>query len=358
MKPTLRTLAEAAGVSITTASNCMTGTGRVAPATQQRVREMAERLGYLPPRRRGHQRTRQNVAVLVSVENQWAATWRFILPIIRSIEQTLRAHGYSTVLLPMYDADEISSVVTRIRAVGPVAAAPLHYGSAALYRAIEREGIPVVVLMNSAFQDSFSSVLADDIQGVFYGVQHLISLGHRHIAFLGCERPGLRMLRTDRTLGYRKALELADIPADSCREMVVDPADFREIQRALSSLMADPAAPTALFCLDDELAIQAVQALHRQGFRIPHEISIMAAGDVVDHDAPTTDRPLTTMRIDTEEVGRTAGRIILSRLSPPPSQGVQRTAPLPEVAKINLSLIDRGSCAPPVASSPVVSSPG
>lgn len=338
MKVTLEDVARSAGVSQATASNCLTGRGRASEDTRQRVIEAARALGYRRTNSPVVTSRQESVALLVSIDREWAFGWSFILPIIQELESTLVQAGRRLVLVPIRKDEEEFDVYKKIMDIGPSSVVALHYGDSTLFVRLEWEDIPVVVVMNNEFQDAFYSVCVDDYHGAYEGTSYLIDLGHRRIGFVGCERERLHVLRTDRFLGFQKAHQVARIEQDPETVIDTDPENPEDIRTKLSSLLSSKSPPTALFCLDDDLALRVVRELQKLHLNVPQDISIIAPGDVHDQEAPMSGQKITTMRINTSLMGRTAGNMILSRLN-----GDESTL---HVAKINQHFVDRGSCIP------------
>ena len=339
MKVTLEQIAEKAGVSQATASNCLSGRGRAAEQTRLRVLEVAQELGYQKLPRSSSAPTAESVALLLSIDKEWAFGWTFILPIIQELESTLVAAGRRLVLVPIRKDEKELEMYRKIMDIGPAAVVALHYGDSTLFVRLEWEEIPVIVVMNNEFQNAFYSVCVDDYHGAYEGTSYLIELGHRRIGFVGCEREQLHVLRTDRYLGFRKAQQVSRIDGDSDLVIDVDPENDEEVRGSLERLFAREEPPTALFCLDDDLALRVMRGLEMLGIRVPADVSIIAPGDVHDQEAPTPGQKITTMRINTKLLGKTAGEMVLSRL-----KGATTTM---HVAKINQHFVDRGSCTVP-----------
>ena len=104
-------------------------------------------------------------------------------------------------------------------------------------------------------------------------------------------------------------------------------------------LIARPVPPTALFVIDDELALSVHQVLHEYGLTVPGDISIIAPGDVLDYSKPYVPQ-FTTMRINTEAVGSTTGELMVNRIKHSRHKWYG--------LKVNQELVDRGSCSSPL----------
>ncbi|MGC8785668.1 MAG: LacI family DNA-binding transcriptional regulator, partial [Armatimonadota bacterium] len=108
--------------------------------------------------------------------------------------------------------------------------------------------------------------------------------------------------------------------------------------RAARLLVAQYLRPTAIFVRTDVLAIGAMQAIREAGLRIPKDISVVAHDDVPF--AQFTDPPLTTVRVDYEELGKSAVEMLLAMLERRESVELHRT--------VHTSLVQRATVAPPL----------
>ena len=335
--PRLKDVARQAGVSPTTASMVFTGTGRISEDTKQRVVQAADTMGY-----RHHHRERKtvknthHVALLILIDPEWTFIWHFIAEMISQIQQDLTKLGLKTVMIPISHHDDDDMIYQKITKLGCRAVFSIHIGKDTLFQRLESEGIPVVLIMNNKYQDKYFSICVDDFQGAYEGARFLLSLGHRRIDFVDAQREDLPILSTDRYYGYRKALEEEGIDfQDDHRISCEIGCSEEEIEERFRRSLDGPNAPSALFCLDDEIAFRAWNALSRLGYSIPRDISILAPGDVLDYTKPYIPQ-ITTMHIDMTYVGRLAVNMLENRLS--------NRIETVHVLKVKQQLVDRGSC--------------
>ncbi len=337
MKVTLRDVALAAGVSMTAASMALSDSGRLSDETREKVRGAARELGYktksLPPVRMDEGPA---VGIFMSIDAEWAFIFHFIRPIIEEIGSTLAGHGLTTILIPFSRRDNVDDIYQKIQKSRVIAIAALHYGNETLFERLESAGIPVVLIMNSNFQDRFYSVCVDDYQGAYEGACRLIRRGHRTIGYLECVRHDLPQLLVDRFFGFRKAVEEYGLTFDDSMKARVEPEDMRGLAGALERMLADNRGMTGLFALDDDLALRIVVALSMIGKQVPADLSLIAPGDVLDYGLPHIPG-ICTMRIDTAYMGKIAAQMILNRIQHNPQEL--------HVLKVKQQLVRRGSVA-------------
>jgi len=340
MKPTLKDVAKKAGVSVTTASLVLGGKGRISSETRKFVLDSAQELGYETPKQKNSNSQRSEkgmVGVLFSIEYEWAFIWVLIQPILYEMERKFRRAGFSMVILPITNSSSDEKILKEIddsEAMGVIA---MHYGNEPLFITLERRGIPVVVVMNSNFQDTFYSVCVDDFQGAYEGTRHLIKLGHEQIGFIDTKRPDLPQLSMDRFIGFKKALDEFHVKFNDDHRLYYDPAREEDFSRDIARLITLPNAPSALFCLDDELAAHVITELSNLGLRVPEDISIIAPGDVLDFSQPYIPK-ITTMKINTTLMGSITADMMISR--------IRHTEEDIHVLKVKQQLVQRSSCKP------------
>ncbi len=152
-----------------------------------------------------------------------------------------------------------------------------------IFHKIRDKNKPVIILDSSFSDDSFSYVVVDDIQGGKLATSYLIERGHRRIAIIykDSHLPGRQ-----RFLGYKKALEAAGIPLQeryikSYHFSELEPPDkfSDEIDRILDSLFSKEPLPTAIFCFNDQVAVEVKEYLSLQGRSVPDDISLVGYDD-------------------------------------------------------------------------------
>ena len=356
---TLERVAREAGVSISTVSLVLSGKGRISADTRTAVLDTVERLGYRKRRSpaTGRPGSRVNIAVLINTDQTWSFLWNFERLILNALESVLVPRGYGTVLIPLTQKTSWETVLEKITSAGCAAVFPMHYGNQELFLHLGRIGLPVIPVFNNRFKDRLFTVGVDDVACAADAVNFLISLGHRRIAYLDCPMDELPSTASDRYTGYRQALAAAGLaeekgaagrgddrkggrgtgPGSGSLRVSAKREDFEGLGRGLASLFSGRPRPTALFVLDDDLAARAIAALGKMGISVPGDLSVIAAGDVLDYSLPHLPR-ITTMSIDLEFTGRIAGEMMLKSLA----EGLP-----PRMIKIGYTLSRRGSCAPP-----------
>ena len=234
----------------------------------------------------------------------------FVGEVVNGIEEVANRQGYA-VFLASSHADpqkELDVVRTfRERRVDGVIVPASRVGSLYLPHLAELR-IPIV-LVNNQYPGTFThSVSIDNVGAARRITSHLLTLGHRRIAYIG-NRSGSQA-DTDRLSGYRTELRKARLPLRS--ELIMHADATPEGGRAAMQRLFARGRPTAVFCYDDLTALGALAAARSAGVSVPGELSIVGFDDlfVSSYTAP----PLTTIRQPMKEMGRRAAEILLALL--------------------------------------------
>jgi LacI family transcriptional regulator len=323
---TLADIARVAGTSASTASRALSGRGYVSEAARERLREAAERLGYVPnaSARTLKQRTSRVVGVAVSdLGNQFYAL------LAAGIEQTLREADYQMVLVSDNSDESQERACARtflaMRAAG-VIMTPADSAAAAI---LAGNGVAVVEVDRRLAHVPCDAVVIDNEEGGRQATSHLLELGHRRIGLLVADTDWT----TDagRLTGYRAAHADAGMKVD---ERLIVPIGFHapDAEARIAALL-DGGAPTAIFAANNQLAEHAWKVLRDRKLRLPQDISLVGFDDV-----PWTsmvEPGITVVAQPTTELGRRAARLLLRRIEDP-------TCP-PAVEILEPTLVRRGS---------------
>lgn len=313
-RPTLRDVAEGAGVHPATASRALNPDTRhlVSRGTVERVDRIAASLGY-----------RVN-PVARSLKTARSATIGLIVPdllnplfppIVRGVEDVLGAIGYSAWIVntdndPTREAAAVEAMHARNVEGFVFATARLEHP---LIEQLAAADFPLVLVNRRLARTDIPSVTADDVSGVAMAMRHLVELGHEKIAHLA----GPQDLSTGvaRLRAFRQALE--DHGLENAAERIVACKEWTQAAgaEAADRLFDSGAEFTAVFAGNDLLALGCYDALARRGLRCPEDISVVGFNDI-----PFIDRfnpPMTSVRIPQYEIGAEAARLLLEELREP-----------------------------------------
>ena len=301
----IKDIARAANVSHPTVSRALRNSPLVNDETARRIQQIAREMGYQPSavgRSLVTQKTQKIGAVVTNVTDP------FIAEVVGVVEEVANNNGYS-VLLANSNADpdrEMKAVRTmHEQRVDGVMVMASRVG--ALYIPLLAQlNVPVVLIDNQYPEDFVHSILIDNVAGARDATAHLITQGHRHIAYIG-DRYGYQS-ETERFRGYCQAMVGGDVPA--LPELITKGDGKAEGGiTAMEELLSLPKPPTGVFCYNDMTALGALHTIHSHGLRVPDDISVVGFDDI--SFASFSNPPLTTIRQPREQMGRRAVEILL-----------------------------------------------
>ena len=316
-------VAQAAGVSLRTASRVLNDDPRVAPVTRQRVREAMLDLRFEPDAMARSLRAGTDTAVGFVVES---IADPFFAEVIDAVELEMSRHGRSVLVTstrrdPEWERDVIGRMTAR--RIAGLLLSPTGDDHSWL----DPRRLPIVLIDRPAPGLSADLVEIDDHRAAFNAAAHLIAHGHRRIAYVG-DTPAIPTSAA-RLRGYRDALAHHGVEVD---EQLVncECATSQAAAEAVSALIGSPRPPTAILSATTRTSLGVVPALHSAART---DIALVSFGDFPMADAL---RPAVTV-VDHpgREVGRAAAARLLARLGQPglPVQRIQVPA----------GIIERGS---------------
>jgi LacI family transcriptional regulator len=331
---TLKQIAQEAGVSIMTVSKVMRDYPDIAPKTKERIRSIANQLGYVPDAAARSLRTRSTHTIGVVLPN---INQTYFPRVFVGIEQVAKARGYKLFLAhtnedPKQETTEIRELLSR--KVDGLLIAPANRLEAnyEIFSLIESRNVPTVILDRHPPQlPNFLHVVTDDRQGGYLATKHLIDLGHREIALLS--GPVGSPCTVERTDGYRRALQEAGIPF---RDELVFAAgvEIADGQKAASELVNERTKCTALFTYNDLVAIGAAEFFLQQKWTIPDDVSIVGYGDM--QVAQLYRVPLTTVRQPQSGLGQVAIQMLFEKMAGRPTES--RRLPVEIIARATTAI--------------------
>lgn len=323
-RPTIRGVAELAGVSPTTVSLVLNDRADNIPAaTRERVMEAVKTLGYRP---------NANARALGGARSH---TIGFITDIIasagyggRSVQGAQELCWRNDKLLLIVNTGDDPEIlnaavgIMRDRDVDGIV-----YAAMSMRRfevpAESPDDVPTVLMNCYDAEGRYPAVLADEFEGGRTATRALIEAGHRRIAMLRGEPPvDAGDLRFQ---GYLAALDDAGIPFDPELAPVASwfPAGG---YTSTTALMGLPEPPTGIYCVNDWVALGCYEALKEMGLSIPGDVSVVGCDN--DELAGLMRPGLTTIQLPHYELGRAAVELLLNPDAPRPQGPVRIACPL------------------------------
>jgi LacI family transcriptional regulator len=309
MSVTLEDISRATGFSIPTVSRVLSNSNYpVSSATRQRVREVAQALGYRPNLSARSLRTERTNTIGILVDDIMSP---FVPPIVRGIQDHLMEHGFSCVIGNSdWNPDIEGAVIENLlsRPVDGIIFA--EYSHLATHEALIQSQKPHLFVHRLFGGSVKNSVVPDDYQGATLAVRHLIGLGHRRIGYIN--GPENWHNSRDRLAGYHDELARNGIAADPA---LIQPGDWEcdSGHVAALRLLALAERPTAIFAANDLMALGAIYGIQDVGLAVPGDIAVVGYDN---RDFTQIIRPhLTTVSLPVYEMGRTAAEQLLRQIT-------------------------------------------
>ena len=298
--PTIRQVAESAGVSIATVSRVINNNPAVSGGVRTKVLEAINHCGYVPTVGR---RTTSFLALVYTGPFSLGSSYDMAL--IEGMGQAMDSYDFDLVVLnPSRDRgpeETYTQYFLRKGVRGVILRSTV--GGRAVCEEIADETFPAVVVGDHFEHPTLSFVYADSYPTSKQGIEHLISLGHERIAFASNEFEDGD--HTDRYQGYREALEEAgqELKPEFLYRV---PAHRPDGAQLLRNLMSSPQPPTAVYVTDPSVAIGLLNEARSMKIDIPGELSVLGFDDRDSRD--NVSPKLTAICQDATELGREAFR--------------------------------------------------
>jgi LacI family transcriptional regulator len=334
---TLEQVAQAAGVSPSTASRALAGKARqcrISPTTEQAILKAAKGLGFQVSHVARSLRTQRTGLIGLLVPD---ASNPFFAAIARKATVHAERHGMSTLLADSHDSIEHERdllVHLQSRQVEGLIVCPIGDSSSEL-RSLD-QGTTKVVVVDRWFADvELTTVTSENEEGAFVATNAILEKGHRRIGCLQ-GRPGTSS-NDERLIGFRKAFDREGIDFDS---NLISGDDFSEASGYWSTckLLDTYLDVTAVFALSNQNALGALRAFSERRLKVPQDISLVTFDD-----APFAEylaSPLSVVRQDIEEIGHRAAELLIEQI---------RTGKKPQQSlhRVPVKFIERESIGPP-----------
>ncbi|RXZ82619.1 LacI family transcriptional regulator [Paenibacillaceae bacterium] len=332
-KNTIKEVAKAAGVSIATVSRVINGKDRVKTSTRLRVEEAISKLNYQPDliaRTMIIKETKTIGLVVPQLSNEY---WAILSEVI---QEELWLKGY-TLILCSTDR-RIDHEIAFIEMFMERKVDGIIFGSASMvkdttekyFEQVRQSGIPIVALDQRI--SGMDMVIGDHLQGAADAVEHLISLGHQEIAYLG--GPAISI---ERKLGFYNAFIKHGMQVNN--ELVNDQATSKNFTQfgydAIKELLLAKQSFTAVFCGNDLVAIGAIKSLEESGMRVPDDVAVIGYDDI--SMARLYKPALTTVSQPIRDIGKAAVDLLVESIK------TGKVLP-PRKTLFHMQLVVRESC--------------
>jgi LacI family transcriptional regulator len=277
LSSTIKDVAHLAQVSIKTVSRVVNQEPHVTDSVRERVQQAINTLGYAPniSARRLVQKRSYVLCILLHTGGVSQTA------LINKILEVGYEYDYDILIQTYFPSltrskNKLTSLITERRIDGLVTTPPCDTDELVL-NLVHQAQLPLVQITPYNHSTEIPSITGDDYQGALMMTEHLISLGHKKIAFL--MGPRSHKASFDRLYGYRSALDLHNLTFDG--RMVVDSEfNFDGGYTATKIAMDLEVPPTAIFAGNDEAGIGAIFALNEMGINVPGQVSVCGFDDL------------------------------------------------------------------------------
>ena len=271
----LADIAEKVGVSTVTVSKALSGQKGVSEEMREKIKQLADELGYRSPSENKRQTTEKQYNIGVIIQEVYLDKYdSFYLTMYQELNKRAVARGCFTLLESMSRESVLSNVmpllvqekkVDGLIVVGDMTQTYMEH--------LEAEaGIPVVCMDFYNDTINLDTVISNSFYGTYALTNYLFQMGHKKIAYVGTV--GTTNSITDRYLGYAKSLLEHHIEVR--KDYVIDDRDTKTGRMDLDKYYQLPEdMPSAFVCNCDLAASYLIRKLRANGYRVPEDISVV-----------------------------------------------------------------------------------
>lgn len=331
-RPTVREVANLAGVGMITVSRVMNNQPSVRPSTRKRVLAAIAQLGY-----------RRNEAARMLMGHR-ATMIGLIVPDLsdaffascaQTIQHVAASFGYMTLVAASERSSELE--IEQVQGMagrnlsGIILVTSTQGGDQRLQE-LQSSGLPIVALDRPIPGLQTDAVVTEDLLGAEAGVRHLIEHGHKRIACVGYDTGVYTLI--ERIEGYSRAMRSARLTP----MVFPDLPTYEDVRAWVGKTMKSKEAPTAIFSLNPVNSCRLLQALSEARVSIPEQVALVGFGDF--EFSSVVSPPLTTVASFPIEMAKRAMLLLLDRIKGAEEKTSSSTAKVVLPAK----LIVRSSC--------------
>jgi len=337
MAPTIRDVAKLAKVAPSTVSAVLNDKRYIKAETRARILSAIEKLDYTPSHSaRGlANRKSGNIGFIVS-DTHFSHAEPFYTRVFLGVEFEARRHDLYVLLTSVNGRSSRPEPMPRFlleqNVDGVLIAGRVQEK---LLKDVIQKKVPTVLVDFDGKPCDCSKVLIDNVEGARLATSHLLELGHSAVGFIGGEKdhPSAR----ERLDGYRAALLQAGLEVrEEWVEFEGDTMSTPNGRIAFRRMWEQESHPTAVVCVNDAMAFGVQLAAKEAGLQLPEDLSVVGFDDVAM--CGLVDPPMTTIRVNKEDLGATALRVLVDRIE----RGGGAT-----VTRVGVELVTRKSTMPP-----------
>jgi DNA-binding LacI/PurR family transcriptional regulator len=330
---TIKDVAKAAGVSITTVSFVLNRRADmvISQAVQRKVMAAAEKLDYHPSALAAGlagKRTR-NLGVIFYLEDQPISNHFYSFVIEGVVKETL-AQGfnlYFSYIESVYQGYPSLPKIVREKNVDGILV--IGRCDPKMAADMKKRKIPIAAIDNFPHLKGIDTIQIDNRKGGVLAVEHLVRLGHKQIGILAAawDRPSIQ----ERLAGWKSALVKNGIEPSDGLIFKADNLNFWEGYARAKEILVKRKDLTALFCVNDEMSAGVLRAAHETGRKVPQDLSVVGFDNITMSNY--TNPPLTTISVAKEYMGKMGVNRVLQMIENGNQKAVRLEVPVELVVR-------------------------
>jgi len=336
---TIKDVAKLAGVSPSAVSLAINGRPGISDATRKLILDCVEQTGFVPSQnsRSLVMKRTKNIALLWSTDFQ-PLEHLFFSDLTRRLLSCCTNASYNLVFTScdFNSSSLLLPEIIRSRGVdGVVAFGRVPNGIAYAVHQLE---LPLLILDSHTVVENSFCLCVDYYNAARLAAEHLISLGHKNIAYIGgsLSQPGFSHKTFE---GYRSAMQDHGLEAPfSWIQTCASELDDKSAEEQMKLILNSGRMPTAVFCAADVYAIGAIRGIRNTGLTVPGDISVIGIDDIILDNF--IDPPLTTVSITDKHLAETGCKMLFEAIDSGDHTGQV-------VLYDNFTLVERKSCSSP-----------
>ena len=309
-KPTIRRIAELAGVSTTTVSYVLNNRPGISEDTRAKVQAIMEQEHYTPAVGSARTVAHRSNNLYLMIDEFSSFGNLFYSTILDAVSFTAENLGYNVVLSNRFDSFQSCSAARAIQQGIADGVIFLHDLDADVLLFLQQHQTPFVVIDSHKKEAPYMRVRADYKTAAHTVTKYLISQGHQKLAYIGpASFPDL-YISTFR--GFCQALtenRLNIYP----QWLQSDAYDFESASQCMDNILSCEELPTGIVCATDLIALGAMQRAQIRGYRIPADFSFVGMDDI--YSSALFFPPLTTVHLDHAEFAEQAVKLLHKQIT-------------------------------------------
>lgn len=310
MASTIKAVAEMAGCSITTVSRAFSTPNRVKPETLEKIQNAAKYYKYSPnaiARAMVMQRN-HSIAFVIHEKHYPILLNPFYAAISQAAQEQAETLGYTVYIVSSKTfSQNASTLFIKKRVDGAILAGQYE---PSLLDQLSDQGAPIVLVNSPSDRENIVSITVDDYNGTVQAIEHLIEKGHTKIGLVsGMLYPYIQNMRQNAFIDTMAKHELPIYP----HYIKSTEPNIEHALAAVNELLELREPPTALFCMNDSIAIGAIKAALRKGLRVPEDLAVVG----FDNSSLCTviEPELTSVSIDTKKMGCDSANALIAMIN-------------------------------------------